>query len=288
MVNDRNNGLVLHAKHERVEGLANKRHIVKPAKFVALSTVVVAMSVALVVGVSLSFATAGDSPESAELFGIGSSVSSTSTPVYTVSDAPSTTAEGSVLSSVASRDISDGIKAVDAKLEAERKAAEEQARKEEQARIEAARQAKAEQAERNAVDAAAGDLASLPDVDWECGKDAFIAEWTKRIDAYLAGSVLEGYGKVFATAAWDNNVDPRWSPAISNTESGKGSNCFRDHNAWGWGQTGWSSWEEAINAHVAGLAAGYGYSITLGAAAKYCPPTYTQWFQDTLGQMKQI
>lgn len=268
--------------------MVNKRHIVKPAKFIATSAMVVAMSVALAIGVSFSFATAGDSPESAQTFGIGSSVSSTSNPVYTVSETSAAAAESPVLSSVASRDISQGIKAVDAKLEAERKAAEEKARKEEQARIEAARQAKAEQAERAAVDGAASELATLPDVDWECGKEAFIAEWTKRIDAYLAGSALAGYGKVFATAAWDNNVDPRWSPAISNTESGKGETCFRSYNAWGWGQTGWGSWEEAINAHVSGLAAGYGYSITLGAAQKYCPPTYTDWFQTTLNQMKQI
>lgn len=268
--------------------MVHKRHTFNPAKFVAKAAAVVAMSFALAIGVSLSFATAGDSPESAELFGIGSSVSSTSTPVYTVSEVSSAASETSVLTTVASRDISKGIKVVDAKLEAKRKAAEEAARKEEQARIEASRKVKAEQAARNAADGASAELASLPDVDWECGKKAFIEEWTKRIDAYLAGSPLAGYGKTFATAAWNNNVDPRWSPAISNTESGKGSSCFRSYNAWGWGQGGWSSWEEGINAHVAGLAAGYGYSITLGAASKYCPPTYTEWFHETLNQMKQI
>ena len=67
------------------------------------------------------------------------------------------------------------------------------------------------------------------------GKAAFIEEWTARIDAYLAGSPLAGYGSVFAEAAWEYSIDPRWSPAISNTESSKGRICFLPHNAWGWG-----------------------------------------------------
>ena len=92
----------------------------------------------------------------------------------------------------------------------------------------------------------------------------------------------------FATAAWEYGVDPRWSPAISNTESSKGANCFRDHNAWGWGQSSWGSWEEAINAHVAGLASNYGYSITYAFAAKYCPPNTDHWFNATLSQMQMI
>ena len=119
-------------------------------------------------------------------------------------------------------------------------------------------------------------------------QEEFIAEWTARIDAYLAGSPLEGQGVTFATAAWNNGVDPRWSPAISNTESSKGANCFLPHNAWGWGQSSWSSWEEAINAHVAGLKSNYGYSITYSHAMKYCPPNYDNWFNSTLSEMKRI
>ena len=129
---------------------------------------------------------------------------------------------------------------------------------------------------------------SLPAVDWSVGRDAFIAEWTSRIDAYLEGSPLAGYGSVFAEAAWDNGVDPRWSPAISNTESGKGSVCFRSCNAWGWGNGGWGDWNTAIQDHVAGLAAGYGYSITPEAAQRYCPPTWESWYEKTLNEMAQI
>ena len=179
--------------------------------------------------------------------------------------AMATASETLVLESAAQRDISRGIDEIAA---------------EEAARIAAAEQAKAE--------AAAREVPALSDVDFSCGKEAFLAEWTSRIDAYLAGSPLAGYGKVFAEAAWDNGVDPRWSPAISNTESSKGRNCFRPYNAWGWMAESWSSWEEAINAHVAGLARGYGYTISLENARKYCPPTYHDWYAKTVSEMAKI
>ena len=52
-------------------------------------------------------------------------------------------------------------------------------------------------------------------------RDTFIAEWAPRIDAYMAGYPLAGYGSVFAAAAWDYGVDPRFSPAISWVESSR-------------------------------------------------------------------
>lgn len=196
--------------------------------------------------------------------------------------------DSGALTSTASRDISKGIASIEAEEEAARRAAEEAARAEEEARIAAAEAAKAEQQAAAAKETAASTIASIPDVDWSVGKDDFIATWTERIDAYLAGSSLAGYGATFAQAAWDNGVDPRWSPAISNTESSKGAHCFKPYNAWGWGSSSWSSWDEAINAHVAGLASGYGYSITVANAQKYCPPTYMDWFNKTIGQMQLI
>ena len=200
--------------------------------------------------------------------------------VSNVSDA----SVGSVLSQPASRDITQGVQAVEAEKEAERIAAEQAALAEEQARIQAAEQALAKARTTDASSA----MSQLTEVDWSCGKDAFISEWTNRINNYLAGSPLAGQGETFATAAWENGVDPRWSPAISNTESTKGTNCFLPHNAWGWGSTGWSSWEEAINAHVTGLAKGYGYTISYSNAQKYCPPNYDNWFHDTLREMSKI
>ena len=125
-------------------------------------------------------------------------------------------------------------------------------------------------------------------VDWSCGREAFISEWTDRINAYLSGTELDGYGAVFAEAAWENGVDPRWSPAISNTESTNGASCFLPYNAWGWGDSGFSDWETAIRAHVAGLSEVYGYSITVDAARTYCPPNYVHWYSNTIKQMALI
>ena len=126
-------------------------------------------------------------------------------------------------------------------------------------------------------------------VDFTIGKDAFVELWGERIDKYLTGSPLFGQGKVFAEAAFENGIDPRVSPAISNTESSKGAVCFRPHNAWGWmGSSGWSNWEEAINAHVKGYADGYGYTVTEANAKKYCPPTWESWFSKTTAQMAKI
>ena len=129
---------------------------------------------------------------------------------------------------------------------------------------------------------------STGDVDWSIGKSAFIGTWTKRIDDYLAGSPLAGQGSTFAAAAWNYGVDPRWSPAIAYTESSLGAACFKPYNAWGWGSSGWGSWEEAINAHVAGLAHGYGSTISITAAQKYCPPNWQNWYNRTLSQMNSI
>lgn len=125
-------------------------------------------------------------------------------------------------------------------------------------------------------------------VDWSLSKEDFIKEWGARIDAYLGGSPLGGNGEVFAEAAWDNHIDPRWSPAISCVESSKGSICFLPYNAWGWGASVWSSWPEAIKAHVAGLAKGYGYSVTLEKAMKYCPPNAQEWYVQCVNEMRSI
>ncbi len=131
-----------------------------------------------------------------------------------------------------------------------------------------------------------GDTAD--EVDWNSDRAAFIDEWGARIDAYLSWSTLAGYGRVFAAAAWDYGVDPRWSPAISFVESTCGAYCFLPHNAWGWGSVSWDSWEEAIYAHVAGLARGYGYTLTYEAACTYCPPNADYWYWTVLEQMESI
>lgn len=119
-------------------------------------------------------------------------------------------------------------------------------------------------------------------------KEAFISEWSARIDAYLAGSPLAGQGRTFAEAAYEYGCDPRLSPAISTVESSTGRVCFKPYNAWGWGNASWSSWEEAIWAHVAGLASGYGGQLTYAGAQKYCPPNAAHWYASVLANMEQI
>lgn len=173
------------------------------------------------------------------------------------------------------------------------KAAEEEKRLQEQREAEAAakdaEEAAPEEAESSASESTEAIVPSPPnDVDWASDKTAFVAEWSGRIDAYLSGSPLAGQGATFAEAAWTYGVDPRWSPAIANTESTKGAYCAYAHNAWGWGSVSWGSWEEAINAHVRGLANGYGYTISVGSAKKYCPPNWEHWYNVTLAQMNMM
>ena len=165
--------------------------------------------------------------------------------------------------------------------EAARLAAEEAARVAEQEAIDRA------DATRSRYYATFG---SLPagDVDFSIGREAFIEEWSARINDYLFGSPLSGYGETFAEAAWEAGIDPRWSPAISNTESTKGRVCFKSHNAWGWDQTNWPDWDTSIRSHVAGLARGYGFTISYSYAMRYCPPNYDNWYRDTLNQMQLI
>ena len=178
-----------------------------------------------------------------------------------------------------------------ARLEAQRRAEEEAQRQVEAAAAAAAAQAPAqsEEAESEAPAETVEAEAVVSDgADWTSDQESFIAEWTWRIDAYLAGSPLAGQGRTFAEAAWNYGVDPRWSPAISYTESSKGAACYMPHNAWGWGGCEWDSWEEAINDHVRGLARGYGYTISMEAAQKYCPPNAQHWYDTTLAQMNLI
>lgn len=193
--------------------------------------------------------------------------------------ADSASSEGFILETGASRNLDGAISQVQAAEEEARIAAEEAERQAEQEAIQQAQEAQSVKSS-----AAVG----IGNVDFSVGHDAFIEEWTARIDAYLAGSPLAGHGGDFAQAAWENGVDPRWSPAISCTESTKGAHCFAPHNAWGWTGGAWSNWTSAIYAHVAGLANIYGHTITYANAARYCPPNTDHWYRNTLSEMAKI
>lgn len=131
---------------------------------------------------------------------------------------------------------------------------------------------------------------SSDDVSWSSSKADFVNQWAPRIDGFLAsqGSPMAGYGSLFASSAWDNGVDPRWSPAISIVESSGGIYCFQPYNAWGWGSMSFGSWEEAIPAHVAYLQSMYGGSLTYSAAQKYCPPNADFWYNRCMSLMNSI
>ena len=171
---------------------------------------------------------------------------------------------------------------------AEAAAAEAYAQAEEEGASEEEAETQAKEAAKEAASNVTAETVANGDVGWGMDRDDFVDEWSKRIDTYLEGSPLEGQGENFAEAAWDYGVDPRWSPAIANTESTKGEYTFADHNAWGWGSEGWNSWDEAIDTHVKGLAEGYGSTISEESAEKYCPPNAEEWYDQTLDQMNQI
>ena len=115
------------------------------------------------------------------------------------------------------------------------------------------------------------------------------ANWADRINAYLEGTSLEGYGEQFAQAAETYGVDPRIAPAIAGVESGWGQVCFRDHNAWGWGSQSWDSWDQAIDSYVSGYSDIYGSTVTLEGAEMYAAnDIYDVWYDTVLSEMDSI
>lgn len=177
------------------------------------------------------------------------------------------------------------LQSVDVKAQAEQVAAELQV-------------ATAARDEKQRLADLAASVRLVPDgANWDADEEAFIAEWGPRLEAYLAGSPLAGQGAVFAKAAWDNHIDPRWSAAISNIESSKGRLCIRPYNAWGWGAADsdpynlayeWASWEQSINAHASGLARGYGYTVSMAGAQTYCPSNWENWYVSVVNGMNSI
>lgn len=269
-----------------------KRSIRSTSRAAAKVVGLMCVSCVLAGCLGIGFATAqGGASLDVQTFGIASTSAEESSAATgdSLSDvaADASATETTRLASASTRSISKSTAAIDSEREAERLAAEEAQRAEDEAHRQAAEGHRASQLAGDS--GSSSEATGLAEVDWSLSKAEFVSEWTARIDAYLAGSSLAGYGSLFAEASWEYGIDPRFSPAISNTESTKGANCFRSHNAWGWmGDTTWGSWEESIPAHAQGLAKGYGYTISLANANKYCPPTYEDWYEKTLAQMKLI
>ncbi|MGI6105761.1 MAG: CMP-2-keto-3-deoxyoctulosonic acid synthetase [Raoultibacter sp.] len=257
-------------------------------KILLIGGVIIATIALFIVVYGLNTPVAGAGNTNASTFGLSQTASQTTSSentdaqggIQTVSDLSA--GETSVLTKPASRNIDQAVNEMLAKEEAERIAAE-------QARLAAEAAKKAELDALQARSAGDAAVAGLEAVDWTLDHDTFVNHWSSRIDAYLGSSPLGGHGAAFAEAAWKYGIDPRISPAISNTESSKGSVCFLPYNAWGWGQSSWSSWDQAIDAHVSGLVkGGYGPMITYSGAQRYCPPNYDHWYKSTTSEMARI
>lgn len=103
-------------------------------------------------------------------------------------------------------------------------------------------------------------------------------------------SPLADYAKEFVDAANTYGIDYRLVAAISIIESSGGIHCFRTYNAWGWGKSGFDSWEDGIWAVSKGLGKYYagGRDTPEKIATRYCPPNAVKWGNNVSYIMNQI
>ena len=102
---------------------------------------------------------------------------------------------------------------------------------------------------------------------------------------------LSEYAEKFVEVANKYNLDYRLLPAIATVESGGGKSNFRSYNAWGWGNKGFTSFEEGIEVVGRGLKTGYidkGRDTVEEIAPVYCPPNYKNWARSVNQFMNEI
>lgn len=113
-----------------------------------------------------------------------------------------------------------------------------------------------------------------------------------KIEEYLSqrDAPLADYAKEFVKAADENGIDYRIVAAISVIESEGGKNTFKPYNAWGWGKSGFSSWEEGIWTVSKSIARYYanGAKTPRSISYSYCPPTADSWAAKVQYVMNQI
>jgi hypothetical protein len=83
-------------------------------------------------------------------------------------------------------------------------------------------------------------------------------------------------------------VDFRLIPAISVVESSGGNYCFRPYNPFGWGKSGFNSFEDAIYTVTKGLAHGYRSNDPYVIGPTYNPVTPDAWSAKVDSLMQQI
>ena len=102
---------------------------------------------------------------------------------------------------------------------------------------------------------------------------------------------LADYAEKFVEVANKYGLDYRLLPAIATVESGGGKSNFRSYNAWGWGNKGFTSFEEGIEVVGKGLKMGYvdkGRDTVEEIAPVYCPPNYKNWARSVNQFMLEI
>jgi len=103
----------------------------------------------------------------------------------------------------------------------------------------------------------------------------------EKIRKYLTkrNSPLADYAEEFVEAANTYGIDYRLVASISIIESSGGIHCFKTHNAWGWGNSGFDSWEDGIWSVSKGLGKYYagGRNTPEKIASRYCPPNALKW-----------
>ncbi len=111
-----------------------------------------------------------------------------------------------------------------------------------------------------------------------------------RIEAFLNrwNSPMASKSLYIVQTAEAYGIDPRLIPAISIAESSGGNYCFRPYNAWGYGKSGFASWEDGILKVTSGIARGYGTSDPYAIGPSYNPVTPDAWSAKVAGLMAQI
>jgi hypothetical protein len=102
---------------------------------------------------------------------------------------------------------------------------------------------------------------------------------------------LADYAEKFVEVANKYGLDYRLLPAIATVESNGGKSNFRSYNAWGWGNKGFTSFEEGIEVVGRGLKTGYidkGRDTVDEIAPVYCPPNYKNWARSVNQFMMEI
>jgi len=113
-----------------------------------------------------------------------------------------------------------------------------------------------------------------------------------KIKAYLSqrAAPLADYAKEFVAAADTYGIDYNIVAAISVIESEGGKHTFKPYNGWGWGKSGFSSWEEGIWTVSKGISKYYAKGMTTpkSISYSYCPPSASHWATKVQGVMNKI